>query len=120
MKRPWMPVEDGWLTPDTYDSGAFASLPNEPGVYLLLCYGELMNPIGVGYVGSAKSLLRRLSQHEVYRLIVRDGLWPQRWFKIYPAQQIREVEKQYIRQLDPAYNIIGRRRGLRAHDVVPS
>ena len=99
---------DGWLTPDTY-AGWFETLPAVSGVYLLLCFDGNSIPLGVGYVGCAKNLRQRLSNHDVIRRMMVDGLSPQRWFKTVPAQYIREVEKSYILRFDPAYNIIGRR-----------
>jgi hypothetical protein len=104
---------DGWQSPNTYDGRVYAEIPDAPGVYLMLCFeAASMAPRGVGYVGSSIRLARRLMTHNVRPKIERDGYWTQLWFKRLPAHSIRSVEKAYIEALDPAYNVIGRPRGL--------
>jgi len=112
----WMQLsEAGWQTPDTY-SGAYALIPDTSGVYLLECFkyeDYEQKLIGVCYVGQARSLLRRLSKHEILqKLRCEYEFYVRRWFRLVPIDKLREIERQFIKFYNPPFNILGRRRGF--------
>lgn len=107
-------VEDGWRTPNSYGKD-FAVLPRESGVYLFLVGRDFWFEEGlVAYVGMSRNLVQRLTAHPTKSEIDRAAAWVLTWFKTVPAGDIRSVERQYIQQFDPPWNIVGRRRGLAA------
>lgn len=111
-------LEQGWATSDTY-CNHFKPIPDAPGVYLFECldFDNFFKSLGIVYVGQAKRLVRRLefSAHEVLKEIYGDdsrNWWIRRWFKEFPAEQLRTVERSYIEFYDPPFNIVGKRRGF--------
>lgn len=106
--------EDGWRTPNTYGND-FAMPEREPGVYLFLMGRDLWFHDGlVAYVGMSRNLVQRLSAHPTRAEIDSAAAWVSTWFKTVPVCDLRNVERQYIRQFDPPWNIIGRKRGMAA------
>lgn len=107
-------IEDGWRTPNTYGND-FAEPHPGPGVYLFLMGRDLWFQDGlVAYVGMSRNLVQRLSAHPTRAEIDKAAAWVSTWFKAAPASDLRGVELQYIRQFDPPWNIIGKKRGLAA------
>lgn len=107
-------IRDGWNTPDTY-SKHFSEIPKASGVYLLLNVDlEDGKRDRIMYVGMSVRLSTRLSGHEIQKLISDHLSWAahvQRWFKLFPARDLRKTERHFIRLHRPPYNIIGRVRG---------
>jgi hypothetical protein len=102
----------GWKTPDTY-GGGFGSQEDFPAVYMFLLVEresyELSRP---AYVGMSTRLSQRWTGHPILRDLERVEHWVQRWFLKTPAENLRAVESDLIRQLDPPWNIAGRQRGF--------
>ena len=105
---------DGWRTPNTYGND-FAEPECAPGVYLFLMGRDFLFHDGlVAYVGMSRNLAQRLSNHPTKAEIDSAAAWVATWFKPTPASNLRCIERQYIRQFDPPWNIIGRKRGIAA------
>lgn len=105
-------VGDGWVSPDTY-SNSFSPVTNRPAVYLFLLHEtNTYRRAMVAYVGMSRTLLQRLSDHNILPDLHATGYWPMRWFKPVRTDSLRTVERAYIEKYDPAWNIIGRRRGV--------
>ena len=101
------PMHDGWRTPNTYGEN-YASLPDLPGVYLLVLieYGETLRYVlqTVVYAGSSDNLRQRCKYHPVkYRMLddYPDGHCVC-YFKV--CDDYRVQEKRLIGQLQPRYN----------------
>ena len=108
-------VSNGWRTPDTYVSDEFECIPDASGIYILVAtnFDRFSCPIPerVAYVGQATRLVFRLRGHPVCRSLCGPRCHVSRWFKCFPLNQLRDVERQYIRLFDPPYNLQGRKRG---------
>ncbi|KRS17518.1 hypothetical protein [Roseovarius indicus] len=107
-------VEDGWRSPDTYDN-FYCTAPLSPAVYLFLLHDvekEFYSKALVAYVGMSVQLACRWHGHEILNEISVPGYWPMRWFKPTPERKLRQVERKYIQKFDPAWNVIGRTRGV--------
>ncbi len=112
-------IDDGWRTPDCY-SNLFETVPDAPGIYLLLAINRYFHDNGfIAYVGMSKRLIRRIGpfeprsiRHPTAKEIENTGLWAQRWIKRANVQSLRDWERFYIAKYNPPYNIIGRQRGV--------
>lgn len=105
-------IESGWRSPDTYDN-CFSPVTEESAIYLFLLHERQWHSKAfVAYVGMSQNLCRRLSGHEILRVLYQPGFWPQRWFLPTPADNLRSLERRYIEQFDPPWNIVGRKRGV--------
>ena len=105
-------IVDGWNSPDTYDN-CFESLSDGSAVYLFQLYRRRDYKTAiVAYVGMSTKLSQRLASHNLLPKLATPKIWPMRWFKLTPAQNLREVERKYIAHFNPPWNIIGRRCGI--------
>jgi hypothetical protein len=99
---------DGWLSPDTYGRD-FAVAEDFSAVYLFLAVDDFPDMrFQVAYVGMSTKLASRWATHETLRKIRGQHEWVKRLFKPTPRADLRCVERHYIRQFRPAWNIIGR------------
>ena len=105
-------IEDGWHSPDTY-CNFFSPIASIPSVYLFQLYSsDTYLEALVAYVGMTTNLKQRMSGHEILEELKIPGYWTMRWFKPTCPAQLRDVEREYIARFDPAWNIVGRRRGM--------
>ena len=105
-------ADEGWFTPNTYDS-CFEYPIDGPAVYLFLLWeSEWMERAIVAYVGMSSRLAQRWMGHPVLAEISQPGFYVQRWFRPTPKPELRAREKQLIERFDPPWNIQGRKRGL--------
>lgn len=102
---------DGWRTPNTYGRD-YGQITNIPAVYLF----NIMDMDGwahmVAYVGMSTNLQQRITGHPILSEITVPGRYVQTWFKPTPRDQLRQVERSYIQQFNPPWNIVGKKRGL--------
>ena len=104
-------VDDGWFCPDSYK--CFSPVIDESAVYLFLLYHtEDFTKALFAYVGMSTRLKSRLCGHEILRQIQGQFYWPCRWFKPTKIDDLRAVERSYIERFNPAWNIVGKRRGI--------
>jgi len=108
-------VDAGWRTPDCY-SRDYETIPDSPGIYLLLASADVTAdeaPV-VAYVGKSMCLSRRLNGHPVANEIYRQApdSYVQRWFLKLPADEIASAEVNSIRLYDPPLNLQHRLRSL--------
>ena len=107
--------DDGWRTEQTYSKN-FTQVPTSSGVYLVIAYepGDLCarGEASVLYAGMSTNLAKRKSGHAVISEIDATGRYPFFYFKEYPREEIRIIERNLIQKYNPPYNIIGKRRGL--------
>ena len=102
-------IKDGWKTPDTY-TNSYSQLPKKSGVYIFLRRDiDQKKEDKILYVGMSISISKRIESHNIIPLI-KDFF--QIWFKEYPKEQIREIERELIKKYNPPFNIIGRERGV--------
>jgi len=105
-------TSDGWYTPDTYNNGC-RSITNEPAVYLFLLHEtHTYKKAIVAYVGMSTNLKQRMQSHPILNEIWQPGYWPQRWFKPTPKTELRGTEAELIAEINPPWNIQGRKRGV--------
>lgn len=106
----------GWKSPDTYDN-CFDEPGRRAGVYVFTLY----NPENVSrryvkclvaYVGMSTSIGPRWQGHEILRELNKPGYWVRRWFRVLNPNLLREVEADLICRFNPAWNVLGRKRGV--------
>jgi hypothetical protein len=103
---------DDWFSPDTY-CNFFKEVTEGPAVYLFLLHKtETYTDALIAYVGMSTCLDQRLASHNILPDLHKPGFWPMRWFKPIAEQNLRGVERDYIRKFDPPWNIVGRKRGV--------
>jgi len=84
-------------------------VPAQPGIYFLIRNGEVV------YVGQSAIPMRRLGDH------ARDKIFDSVAFVPCPLEDVKKVERQYIKQFQPVYNGDEKRRfQIRAKDLPPS
>lgn len=99
---------DGWLSPDTYGND-FAVAGDFSAVYMFLAVDDWSDiKFQVAYVGMSTRLASRWATHETLRKITARHDWVKRLFKPTPKEMLRAVERKYIQEYRPAWNIIGR------------
>lgn len=105
-------IDDGWRSPDTY-CNYFEPITSDPAVYLFLLHrrGEYDKAF-VAYVGMSIKLNQRMRGHPILVELNADDYWPMRWFKPTPKPELRDVERKYITQFNPPWNIVGRPKGV--------
>lgn len=110
-------ISDGWMTADTYGRD-YVPAPEGPGVYLFLAHTMPGYEKAVlAYVGMSKNVAKRAySQHSVKESIYCEGLWPMVWFKSCQVDELRDLERSYIRALSPPLNIAGLRPRIKGVD----
>ena len=100
-----------WLTPDTYWSN-YAQLPETSGIYMF-CQVNIngkertFKPL---YVGMSQNIAKRCRGHEIKRLLPDDEFI--RTYYREANENLRAIEREYIRAFNPPFNIIGRPRGI--------
>lgn len=106
-------ASEGWFCIDSYAKD-YAPPIDGPAVYLFLLYDmEDYSKAIFAYVGMSVALKRRMSCHEVLAELRRGEHWPCRWFKPTPVDDLRSMERACIERFDPAWNIVGKKRGVR-------
>lgn len=106
--------KNGFRTPDTYVSRYFKPLIRGPTIYCFLNTNvdRLSDKIGeqkVLYFGQSTNLINRIRNHETGRKI---SDYFAVWFLPVRADELREIEKEYIKRYNPPWNIIHRIRGV--------
>lgn len=100
-----------WKTPNTYDAN-YSSLPEEPGVYLLVLRKFIITHNGIrlrnriAYVGSSYNLAKRLRKHPMINKILDDlnceGYSIACYFK--PCTNYRSEERSLIKETQARWN----------------
>lgn len=92
-----------WLSPNSYSN--YASLPDKPGVYLLVAVDIGMPLLGymVLYVGMSDNLKYRLSNHPIIRHCRDKYKIVNIYFKR-SRSNLRKLEKELILKFHPLYN----------------
>jgi hypothetical protein len=103
---------DGWRTPNTYCKH-YAQVEQIPAIYMFVLVDNwAFKKAIVAYVGMSLSLKSRLANHEMNSQLDIPNYSIMRWFKPIAPDDLRSVERAYIRKYDPPWNIAGRTRGL--------
>lgn len=104
-------ISDGWTSPDTYakhycDVGKFSA------VYLFTISDVMFERSLVAYVGMSESLKGRITSHNILPELRNSQHIVMTWFQKHPVEKLRLIEAGYIKDFDPPWNIIGRKRGI--------
>ena len=103
--------DDGWLSPDTYGKD-FAAAENIPAVYMFLASDDFgLAGFHIAYVGMSMRLKSRWATHPTLRLIQDRHHHVKRLFRPVAPCDLRDVERKYIRQFNPPWNLSGKVRG---------
>jgi excinuclease UvrABC nuclease subunit len=100
-----------WFSPETYKDN-FAPLPFGPGIYLFCQIDWNPKPVIFRplYVGMSRNIALRCRGHEIKSLLPDDE-YIRTYFQPH-NENLREIERQYIRAYNPPFNIIHRPRGI--------
>lgn len=101
-------VPEEWFTPNTYDRN-FKSPTENSGVYLIvrpIFRGDnsvsWITDYDILYIGSAKNLKIRYSNHEVLRILSQVFSYLQFYFK--EEKNYKTVERDLIKRIEPKFN----------------
>jgi excinuclease UvrABC nuclease subunit len=108
-------IASGWRTQDSYYK-QYEMIPDESGVYMITAitdrpYGTPTTEV-IAYIGMSKRLSSRHKAHPITKELYRQKYYCRVFFKRFPTEKIRVIERELIHKYNPPYNIIGKRRGI--------
>jgi len=103
-------LNTNWFETNTYDNVPYPIPPNLPGCYAIYKLNYDTREKELLYVGTAENLDRRLSKHEILRVLIPILAFPEMTrvkIKIIANKNMRlQLEKDLIKKLNPIYNKI--------------
>ena len=101
----------GWSTPNSY-SDSYRAVGNFAGVYFFSDFDFYEGWARVLYIGQSRNVKTRWARHLTLREIEKSHTSVCKWFLPLESKTLRESERFLISELNPPFNIIGRRRGV--------